>query len=119
MLPSSFWNSINMLLTMLKSKIHGATVTQCDLHYEGSIKIDRNWMREVGILPNEQVDVVNLNTGGRWTTYAIEGNVAEIGVNGAGARLAMEGDEVIIMAYCQVSPLKAKWMKPKILIQDL
>lgn len=104
------------MITMLKSKIHGATVTQCDLHYEGSIKIDRNWMKKVGILPNEQVDVVNLNTGGRWTTYAIEGNVAEIGVNGAGARLAVEGDELIIMAYSLMSPLKAKWLTPKILI---
>ena len=105
-----------MLVTMLKSKIHGATVTECDLHYEGSIKIDRQWMKDVGILPNEQVDVVNLNTGGRWTTYAIEGETFDIGVNGAGARLAVPGDEVIIMAYCQVTPLKARWIKPRIFI---
>ena len=105
-----------MLLTMLKSKIHGAIVTECDLHYEGSIAIDQDWLDQVKILPNEQVDVVNLNTGGRWTTYAIEGNVAEIGVNGAGARLAVEGDELIIMAYSLMSPLKAKWLTPKILI---
>ena len=101
---------------MLKSKIHGAIVTECDLHYEGSIKIDSLWMKKVGILPNEQVDVVNLNTGGRWTTYAIEGGSFDIGVNGAGARLAVPGDEVIIMAYGQMSPLKAQWFKPKILI---
>ena len=78
-----FFGIIIMTITMMKSKIHGAKVTECDLHYEGSIKIDRFWMKKVGILPNEQVDVVNLNTGGRWTTYAIEGETWQIGVNGA------------------------------------
>ncbi len=105
-----------MTITMLKSKIHGAKVTECDLYYEGSIKIDRFWMKKVGILPNEQVDVVNLNTGGRWTTYAIEGETWQIGVNGAGARLAVPEDELIIMAYCQVSTLRARTLSPKILI---
>ncbi|MEE3036677.1 MAG: aspartate 1-decarboxylase, partial [Pseudomonadota bacterium] len=60
-----------MLLTLMKSKIHRARVTQCDMHYEGSITIDRDWMDEVGILPYEQVDVLNINTGARFTTYAI------------------------------------------------
>ena len=106
-----------MNLTMLKSKIHGAIVTECDLKYEGSIAIDEDWMAAVGILPNEQVDVVNLNTGGRWTTYAIpfSGGTGYIGVNGAGARLAVPDDEVIIMAYCQLTPFKAKRLKPKII----
>jgi len=109
-----------MLLTMLKSKIHGAIVTECDLRYEGSIAIDEDWMDDVGILPNEQVDVVNLNTGGRWTTYAIPARRGSgwIGVNGAGARLAVEEDEVIIMAYCQTSQLKARWLKPKIITDE-
>lgn len=102
---------------MLKSKIHGAKVVECDLRYEGSIGIDEDWMDAVGILTNEQVDVVNLNTGGRWTTYAIPGprNTGYISLNGAGARLAVEEDELIIMAYCSISPMKARWLKPKII----
>ncbi len=107
-----------MLLTMLKSKIHGAIVTECDLHYEGSIAVDQDWLDQVKILPNEQVDVVNLNTGGRWTTYAIPATRGSkyIGVNGAGARLAVPDDEIIIMAYCQLGPLKSKYFKPSIII---
>ena len=58
-----------MLLTLMKSKIHRARVTQCDMHYEGSITIDRDWMDEVGILPYEQVDVLNINTGARSVSY--------------------------------------------------
>ena len=107
-----------MNLTILKSKIHGAIVTECDLHYEGSIAIDTELMDAVNILPNEQVDVVNLNTGGRWTTYAIPAPSGSnyIGVNGAGARLAVPGDEIIIMAYCQLGSEKAKTFKPYIII---
>ena len=78
-----------MLLTLMKSKIHRARVTQCDMHYEGSISIDRDWLDEVGILPYEQVDVLNINTGARFTTYAIEAprGSQTIGINGAAARL--------------------------------
>ena len=78
-----------MLLTLMKSKIHRARVTQCDMHYEGSISIDRDWLDEVGILPYEQVDVLNINTGARFTTYAIEAprGSKTIGINGAAARL--------------------------------
>ena len=61
-----------MLLTMLKAKLHRATVTGVDMHYEGSIAIDRDLLDSSGILPHEQVDVLNINTGGRFTTYAIE-----------------------------------------------
>ena len=60
-----------MQLTMMKAKIHRASVTQCDMHYEGSISVDQDWLDEVGILPNEQVDVLNINTGARFNTYAI------------------------------------------------
>src|SRR6202165_1037730 len=62
----------SMLLTMLKAKLHRATVTEADMDYEGSIAIDRDLLDESGILPHEQVDVLNINTGGRFTTYAIE-----------------------------------------------
>ena len=92
-----------MLLTMMKAKIHRATVTQCDMHYQGSISVDEDWLDRVGILPNEQVDVLNINTGARFTTYAIpaERGSQTIGINGAAARLAQKEDLVIIISYVQ------------------
>ena len=84
-----------MLLTMMKAKLHRATVTQADLDYEGSISIDRALLDAAGILPHEQVDVLNINTGARFTTYAIEAPPGSrpIGVNGAAARnnLTLQG----------------------------
>ena len=99
-----------MLLTLMKSKIHRARVTQCDMHYEGSISIDRDWLDEVGILPYEQVDVLNINTGARFTTYAIEAprGSQTIGINGAAARLVQPDDLVIIISYIQLAPEDAK-----------
>ena len=95
-----------MLLTLLKAKLHRATVTGADLDYEGSIGIDRDLLEATGILPHERVDVFNLNTGGRFTTYAIgaERGSRAISVNGAAARLVQTGDKVIIVAYCQLRP---------------
>ena len=106
-----------MLLTLMKSKIHRARVTQCDMHYEGSISIDRDWLDEVGILPNEQVDVLNINTGARFTTYAIEAprGSKTIGINGAAARLAQPDDLVIIISYIQMDPENAKNHDPQVL----
>ena len=106
-----------MLLTLMKSKIHRARVTQCDLHYEGSITIDREWLDEVGILPYEQVDVLNINTGARFTTYAIEAprESKTIGINGAAARLVQPDDLVIIISYIQMDPETAKIHDPKVL----
>ena len=80
---------------MLKTKLHRATVTGADMHYEGSIGIDRDLLDASGILPHEQVDVLNINTGARFTTYAIEAprGSAEIAVNGAAARLVQKGDK--------------------------
>jgi len=76
-----------MLLTMLKAKLHRATVTWTDIDYEGSISIDRDLLDASGIFPHEQLDVLNINTGGRFTTYAIEAprGSREIAVNGGGA----------------------------------
>ncbi len=93
-----------MLLTMMKAKLHRATVTQADLDYEGSIAIDQDLLDASGILPNEQVDVLNVTTGDRFTTYVIEAPRGSrvIGVNGAAARLAHRGDKVIIVTYCQI-----------------
>ena len=109
-----------MILTMLKSKIHRATVTQCDLHYEGSITIDTELLDQSGILPHEQVDVLNINTGARFTTYAIEGERGSgiIGINGAAARLAQKGDLVIVCAYAQMSDDEAQEFAPTVLLMD-
>ncbi len=109
-----------MLLTLLKAKIHRATVTQCDLHYEGSISIDAALLEASGILPNEQVDVLNITTGARFTTYAIEAPAGSgtIGINGAAARLAQTGDLVIVIAYAQMDAAEAKRHKPVVVQMD-
>lgn len=109
-----------MLLTMLKSKIHRATVTQSDLHYEGSITVDMDLLDAAGILLNEQVDVLNITNGERFTTYAIEGKRGSgiIGINGAAARLVQEGDLVIICAYVGMNEEQAKAHKPVVVLVD-
>jgi aspartate 1-decarboxylase len=107
-----------MLLTMLKAKLHRATVTGSDLDYEGSIAIDRGLLDASGILPHEQVDVLNISTGGRFTTYAIEAprGSREIAVNGAAARLVQLGDKVIIIAYCQAPAEEARNYHPTVVV---
>ncbi len=109
-----------MLLTMLKSKLHRATVTQSDLHYEGSITVDRDLMDTGEILPYEQVDVLNITNGERFTTYAIEGERGSgtIGINGAAARLVQTGDLVIICSYCEIEKEKARNYNPTIILLD-
>ena len=109
-----------MQLTMLKAKIHRARVTQCDMNYEGSISIDQIWLDEVGILPNEQVDVLNINTGARFTTYAISADRGSktIGINGAAARLAQPDDLVIILAYAQMDEAAARAHNPVVFLAE-
>ena len=109
-----------MKLTMLKAKIHRARVTQCDMNYEGSISIDQDWLDEVGILPNEQVDVLNINTGARFTTYAISADRGSktIGINGAAARLAQPDDLVIILAYAQMDEAAARANNPVVFLAE-
>ena len=106
--------------TMLKSKIHRARVTQVDLDYEGSITIDRALMEASDILPFERVEVLNINNGARFSTYAIEGeaNSGVIGINGAAARLVAKGDIVIIVSYCQVPDDEAVNITPSIVHVD-
>ena len=106
--------------TMLKSKIHRAHVTGANIDYEGSITIDKKLLAEADILPNEQVQVVNINNGARFETYAIEGREGsgEICLNGAAARLAAIGDVVIILTYCSVTDEEAREMKPRIVHVD-
>jgi len=91
-----------MKLTFLKSKIHRAKVTKADLNYEGSISVDEKLLEEANIFEGEQVDVLNINNGERFTTYAIKAprNSGEIQINGAAARKSYEGDLVIICSYC-------------------
>ncbi len=105
---------------MLKSKIHRAHVTQVDINYEGSISIDRRLMEEADILPYEQVQVLNINNGARFETYAIEAEAdsGEIGIRGAAARLAAVGDIVIILTYCQLEEAEARNFAPKMVYVD-
>lgn len=107
-----------MLLTLMKAKIHRATVTQADLEYEGSISVDSMLLREAGILPHEQVHVYDVNNGNRFVTYAIEApkDSGVICVNGAAARLVTPGDKVIIVAYAQMSTDEAGTHKPRVLL---
>jgi len=109
-----------MQLTLLKGKIHRATVTQCDLDYEGSISIDAGLMERAGILPHEQVDVLDINNGARFTTYAIPAPAGSgtIGINGAAARLAQNGDLVIIIAYARMNEAEARAHQPRVLLVD-
>ena len=106
-----------MILTMLQAKIHRVPVTECDLNYNGSISIDGEWLAQAGILPNQQVDVLNINNGARFTTYVIEAphHSETIGINGAAARMAQVGDLVIIIAYAQFSRDDARQHIPSII----
>lgn len=102
--------------TMLKSKIHRARVTDANINYEGSISIDSKLMAKADIVPYEQVHVLNVNNGARFTTYAIEGEAGSgcICLNGAAARLAVKGDIVIILSYTTVPEEQVKDFKPRI-----
>lgn len=108
------------LVTILKSKIHRATVTETDLQYEGSITIDRDLIDAAGLHVFEKVHVLNINNGARFETYVIEGKRGsrEIGINGAAARLAQKGDMVIIIAYAHIDESQAASWKPAIITLD-
>jgi len=109
-----------MLLTMLKSKIHRATVTEANRDYIGSITIDRDLMDAAGILEYEQVYVADIDNGNRFETYVISGERGSgvICLNGAAARLVGINDKIIIMAYCQMDPEEAKEHKPVVVFVD-
>ncbi len=109
-----------MIRSMLKSKIHRAHVTDTDINYEGSITVDKRLMRAADILPYEQVHVVNVNNGARFTTYAIEGTEGSgrICLNGAAARLAVPDDVVIILSYCDMKDDEAHHYQPRIVHVD-
>lgn len=105
---------------MLKSKIHRATVTDADLHYEGSISIDEKLMEEADITPYEKVAIYDVDNGERFSTYAIKGkrNSGVICLNGAAARKVAKGDLVIIASYVLVDDKAAKKWKPKCVFVD-
>jgi aspartate 1-decarboxylase len=109
-----------MTRTMCKSKIHRATVTGADLNYVGSITVDPVLMEAADLLPYEQVHVVNVNNGARFETYVIPGtpDAGEICLNGAAARLAHEGDKVIIISYGQYGEQELANYRPQFIFVD-
>jgi len=109
-----------MIRTFLKSKIHRARVTGVHLDYEGSITIDRSLMARANIAEFEQVEVLNINNGARFTTYCIAGEAGSgvVAINGAAARLAVKGDIVIIVSYCQLAGEDITNFTPDIVIVD-
>ena len=109
-----------MLRTMLKSKIHRATVTDCDLHYVGSITIDPELLEAADILEFEQVSVVDVNNGARFETYTIAGERGsrEIKVNGAAARLVHRGDTIIVISYATYDRDELAAYEPRVVHVD-
>lgn len=109
-----------MLRTMFKSKIHRATVTHADLHYVGSVTVDRDLMDAADLLPGELVHIVDITNGARLETYVIEGERGSgvIGVNGAAAHLVHPGDLVILISYAQVDDTEARSLVPSVVHVD-
>ena len=105
-----------MQRTMLKSKIHRATVTGCDLHYVGSITIDVDLLEAADILEHEQVHVVDVDNGARFETYAIAGERGSgtVQINGAAARLVHAGDTIIVISYAQYDRLELREYEPRV-----
>ncbi|ASR38359.1 aspartate 1-decarboxylase [Prauserella marina] len=109
-----------MYRTMLKSKIHRATVTQADLHYVGSVTVDEALMEAADLLPGEQVSIVDITNGARLETYVIKGERGSgvIGINGAAAHLVHPGDLVILIAYGHMDRAEAVSYQPRIVFVD-
>ena len=109
-----------MLRTLCKSKIHGATVTEANLQYTGSLTLDARLMRAADLLPYEQVQVVNVNNGARFETYCIEGvpGSGTVCVNGAAARWAVVGDNILIISYAHMTEDEADRLSPKVVFVD-
>jgi aspartate 1-decarboxylase len=109
-----------MLRTMMKSKIHRATVTQADLHYVGSVTVDADLLDAADLLPGELVHIVDVTNGARLETYTIAGERGSgvIGINGAAAHLVHPGDVVILIAYAQVDTAEARALRPHVVFVD-
>ena len=107
-----------MNISMLKSKIHRATVTDADLNYEGSVSIDKKLISAAKLHVNEKVNIYNCNNGARFSTYVIEGKPGEVCLNGAAARHVQKGDIVIIVSYCSMEIKKAPKHIPTVVFVD-
>jgi len=107
-----------MIITVLKSKIHRATVTGSDLNYEGSIAIDSKLIEAANLNEFEKVEIYNINSGARFSTYVIPGKDGKISLNGAAARLVQKDDLIIIACYAQIDEEKIKSFRPKIVMVD-
>ncbi len=109
-----------MLRTMMKSKIHRATVTQADLHYVGSVTVDEDLLEAADLLPGELVHIVDVTNGARLETYTIAGERGSgvLGINGAAARLVHPGDTVILIAYGQMDTAEAREFQPRVVFVD-
>jgi len=109
-----------MLRTMMKSKIHRATVTQADLHYVGSVTVDEDLLEAADLLPGELVHIVDVTNGARLETYTIAGERGSgvIGINGAAAHLVHPGDIVILIGYGQMDTAEARELEPRVVFVD-
>ena len=109
-----------MRRTMLMGKVHRATVTDANLNYEGSLTLDPDLMEAAGMLPYEQVQVLDVDNGSRLTTYLIKGerSSGQVVINGAAARLVAPGDKVIIVAYAEMEDEEARSHTPKVVLVD-
>lgn len=109
-----------MLITVLKSKIGRATITQAELHYEGSITVDSDMLEAAGIIAGEKVEVLNINNGSRIETYVIVGKKGSgvVCLNGPAARSGMVGDQVVILSYTFLEPSEVKGFRAKIVKVD-
>ena len=109
-----------MFVTLMKSKIHRARVTEANLNYQGSITIDEALMKKAGIIEHEQVHIVDINNGSRFVTYVISGeaNSGVICLNGAAARLVSVGDIIIIISYAMMDQYEAEVFKPALVFVD-
>jgi aspartate 1-decarboxylase len=105
---------------LMKSKIHRATITSTDLHYEGSLTVDEDLLDAADLLPHERVQVVNINNGARFTTYVIPGprGSGVMQLNGAAARLGIRGDLVIVISYGVFTAVEAERHSPRIVLVD-
>lgn len=109
-----------MQRTLLKSKIHRATVTDADLHYQGSVKVDPLLMAAADLLPHERVEIYNVTNGERFATYVIEGTPGsgEVVINGAAAHKARRGDLVILCSYAVYEEAEARAHRPQVVFVD-
>lgn len=109
-----------MLRTICKSKLHGATVTEANVHYTGSLTLDAELMKAADLAPYEQVHVVDVDNGALVVTYCIEGAAGSgtVCVNGAAARLMSAGDKIIVISYAHVTPEELEGFAPKVIVLD-